>query len=67
LKSVIDGGVKIEVKKNVVYSKEVQDKAKILNELFPTNSLEFYLEYVNQVKSKPIDELISDYLALNCK
>jgi len=51
----------------VNYQKEVIEKATILKELFPNNALEFYLEYVNQVKSKSIDELISDYLALNNK
>jgi hypothetical protein len=47
-----------------IYSKLVLDKANTLTELFPDNSLEFYLEFVNQRKNRNIDELLEDYLAL---
>jgi len=49
------------------YPKDVVEKAKILNELFSQNPLDFYLDYVDQplVKQKSVNELISDYLAFS--
>jgi len=62
---------KIEEKKSEpvdyskLYTKQVIEKAKVLQELSPNQTIEFYLEYVNRAKDKSIEQLIYDYLFYN--
>jgi len=65
LEKKVEGKKPEPVDYSKLYTKQVIEKAKALQDWFPDNTIEFYLEYVNRANDKSIDELIGDYLFPN--
>lgn len=58
---------KKSVRDEMIYNKDVEEKAKRLKELLPDNDIDVYLHYVSLDPEKTVEELVEDYLSKYAK
>mmetsp|Transcript_40703 Transcript_40703/g.47330 ORF Transcript_40703/g.47330 Transcript_40703/m.47330 type:complete len:174 (+) Transcript_40703:53-574(+) len=58
---------KAQAREEMIYNKDVEEKARRLKELIPDNDIDVYLHYVSLDPDKTIEELMDDYLSKYAK